>query len=202
MKSEFPSAQSPRATPCRPGRSSLPHQPARRGVTATELLVVMMLLGILGVLSISLFTPSRKHTNIHGEALKINKIFSLARSYAVSSDEKYYQATFWLDNPSYWVDEIEASDPTDFKTVPKVLKRQITTPEKVFEQVRIAQFAGGVHDPELNTMSYRFFPDGTSDEGSVFLLRVEADPSGSSYHKVKLYGPTSRSEVFEDVTFP
>lgn len=176
--------------------------PPRRGATATELLVVLMLLGILGTMSFTVFTTERKHNDTDSAASKIAALFGAARAHAISSEELHYQVTFWQTTPSYWIDEIEPSDPRDFVNVPAVVRSKIVTPEKLNNQIVITNFIGGIRNPVLNTVSFRFFPDGTSDEGTVFLLRREADPLGSNYFKVKLYGPTAKAGVFENVANP
>ena len=203
MNSEYRSAPTEKAAKSRtPLPRPFPSASSSRGATATELLVVLMFISVLGAMSIASFLKSRKETDIAKEAWKIDKNFATARSYAALSEDRYFQVTFWLTAPSYWIDEIEISDPTDFTTVPALVQRQITTPEKIHHQLEITDFVGGIPDPETNTRSFRFFPDGTSDEATIFLLRKEDSPSGGNYYKVKLYGPTAKATVFENVTNP
>ena len=44
--------------------------------------------------------------------------------------------------------------------------------------------------------------DGSCDDSSVYLIRREADSTGSNYQKIRLYGPTARTAVFKDQPAP
>ena len=208
-----------RLTPRR-GFAVRPGQGSRAGVTITEMLVVMMLVGILTVASTTIYVNARKQDDLAGEARKIQKAMATARSYAISSEDHYFQITFWNDRPWrprgygywYWIDEIAACDLSDAVTPTTVTRAKIVTPESLNIQLAFPhdlvsdphpRITGGVADPSLNTIAFRFCPDGTSDDGAIALIRREANPEDSSaYQRVRLYGPTARSRVFDGLEPP
>ena len=176
---------------------------AGRAVTLVELLVVLTIGTILLLGASGLYFDSRKAGDLSGDIMKIQKVLATARSYAINSPDRHYQATFWIERSSFWIDEIQPSQPADTATT--VLRAKIVTPESLSEQVVLADVRGGV----VNTLSdgtkavqVRFFSDGTSDDGALYVVRREAAATGNHYQKIRIYGPTGRTRLFADQPQP
>lgn len=176
----------------------------RRAVTLIELLVVLAVALILLGSASSFYVSSRKAGDLSGDIMKVQKLIATARSYAISSPDRYYQATFWLEgsafrpkgSPSlFWIDEIQPTDPLLPAVPTTVLRPQIVTPEPVSEQVVLFAVKGGIADPVHGTIQIRFFPDGSCDDASVYLIRREADRAGYNYQQIKIYHPTALTRL-------
>jgi prepilin-type N-terminal cleavage/methylation domain-containing protein len=184
--------------------------PGRRAVTLVELLVVLAVALILLGSASSFYVSSRKAGDLSGDIMKVQKLIATARSFAISSPDRYYQATFWLagsptrpQGPSlFWIDEIQPTDPLVPATPTTVLRPQIVTPEPVSEQVVLFAVKGGTADPVHGTIQIRFFPDGSCDDASVYLIRREADRAGANYQQIKIYHPTALTKLFKDQNQP
>jgi len=183
------------------GKPRLRRAPLRRealfgriAFTTTELLVVLAVMSILSTVSLTVYVNSQKGTSVRQETRKWQRLFGLARSWAVSR-AGYYQVTYWSGQPSYWIDETDAAG--------TIIRSKIVTPEPVEELVEVSDVTGGIPDPLTNTISFRFFPDGTSDDALIhFIFRTANHTDPTRYFALKLYGPTGRAEVFENQRSP
>lgn len=169
----------------------------RRAVTLVELLVVLAVSMILLASASAMYVSSRKAGDLSGDTMKVQKLIATARSYAISSPDRFYQATFWPAGSAFWIDEID--------TATKVLRPKIVAPEPLSDQVVMAAVSGRAIREKLSdgteVFHVRFYPDGSSDDGSVYLIRKdrkEADPAGHNYQQIKIYGPTARTRLFKD----
>ncbi len=191
-----------------PTRQVPPRAP-RRAVTLVETIVVLAIISILAGLSISMFVMSNRQGAIASDAAKIEKAMATARSYAITSGTRCYQVTIWSDQKQFWIDEIDASDPNDRQTSASVAQPQIVSPESIQNNVQFAKFEGGVsytvskNGTTHQMRAYRFFPDGASDDGAIYLRHDDAKVGNQPvYYRIRLYGPTARPAIFPKVNAP
>jgi Tfp pilus assembly protein FimT len=174
-----------------------------------EMIVVIAIISVLTGLSISMFVISNRQSAIASDAAKIEKAMATARSEAIRSGSGCYQVTIWADEKQFWIDGIDASDPHDQQTSASVAQPQIVAPESLQASVEFAKFEGGVpytitkDGKTYQLRGYRFFPDGASDDGAVYLRHADAKAGNQPvYYRVRLYGPTARSAIFPKVNAP
>lgn len=167
------------------------HRSARavaRAATLIELIVVLLVVVILSAGSITLWARYHRDAQMDGEARKIDKLLATTRAMAMG-ESAYYRATFWPADMSYWIDETDAGG--------NVLRPKVLSPERMSRQVEIDQLIGGVLTTSGNTVSLRFYPDGTSDNATIYIIEKDADHSDDTqYYTIKLYGPTGRTAIF------
>ena len=153
-------------------------------------LVVLLLIAILATISFGVFTGLQRTTLLPGEARKIGKLLSTACSYAVA-ENKYYQATIWLDTPSYWIDEIDASG--------TVVRPKVVAPELLDEMIQIIDITADSTNYTSGLVRIRFSPNKTSDAVTIHMIHKSADPTrDESFCTIKLYAPTARVNIFEN----
>ena len=162
----------------------------RKGLTAIELTVVMLIISLMATVSVGVYVNYYKANLVESEAGKIDRLLATARGNAIRNAVPT-RATFWLDRPAYWIDEGSEADGN--------LRLQITTPEQVHDLVRISSIDVN-SSPTMSSgvAEITFRPDGTSDNATIHLLHKEAKAGDDSeYYTIKVYGPTGRSKVFE-----
>jgi prepilin-type N-terminal cleavage/methylation domain-containing protein len=187
----------------------LPPCALRRAVTLVEMIVVLAIIAALTGVSISMFVISNRQSAIASDATKIEKAMATARSDAIRSGTRCFQVTIWADEKQFWIDGIDASDPNDRQTSPNVAQAQIVSPESLQAAVQFDKFEGGVpytvsaNGKTYQLRAYRFFPDGTSDDGAVYLRHDDASAGSQPvYYRIRLYGPTARPAIFPKVAAP
>jgi len=159
--------------------------------TAIELLVVLLILVLLATISLTSFAGRNRQSQLAAEARKIQRLLDTARSYALS-ENGHFQAVIWLDRPSYWIDEIDSSG--------TVTRPKIVTPEPVDEGVQITDILVNSDVYRSGIVAIRFFPQGNSNDATIHLVSRGASTSAAkSSHTVKLYGPTGRSDIFDNL---
>lgn len=167
-----------------PPRQSAP----RRGVTIMELLVIVAILAILSGSITLMYGTRREKTLVLQQADKIQKTLELARAKAIQSTQPC-QVTFWIEQPSFWIDEIDGDG--------DVTQRQVTTPEKIHEQLVLEGVDSSSTQTETAFATVRFFPNGSSDDAYIWIIHEQAEPSElENFTTVKVYGPTGRVRVF------
>jgi Tfp pilus assembly protein FimT len=171
--------------------------------------VVLAIIAVLAGLSITMFVMSSRQSAIESDAAKIEKAMATARSYAITSGTRCYQVTVWPDQKQFWIDEIDASDPNDHLTGTSVARPQIVSPESIQANVQFDKFEGGVpyslsaNGKTYSVRAYRFFPDGASDDGAIYLRHDDAKVGNQPvYYRIRLYGPTARPAIFPKVAAP
>lgn len=166
------------------------HCTTTRAFTTVELLVVALILILLATISLTSLSGRGQLDPKSSEARKISHLLGTARSYALA-ENGYFRVVIWLDQPSYWIDEVDSSG--------NVIKPKIITPEPLDENVVIPEV---LVDSVVRTggeVAIRFTPQGSSSEASIYLIRRGADQTDPAlYHTVRLYGPTGRANILKN----
>jgi prepilin-type N-terminal cleavage/methylation domain-containing protein len=183
----------------------------RRAFTLVELMVVFAITAILTLIAVGSYASFRKSRQIRSAAESVNSVFVAARSYAIATGQ-WHRVVFQFKNLagaeqySYWVDEIDPfTSAVPNPAIPEpARKAKITTPDVMQEQVKISGIKIDPYPTEFahpadTYVVVRFFPDGTSDMTSVYLLPIGADPAQDvNYYTVKVYSPTGKSKIIPD----
>lgn len=162
-----------------------------RGFTMLEFTITVLIGLILAVISGAAYFIYQRDLPVKYAAGRLNQCLSTARAYAIANNSIY---TVQLDPHylNYWIDE---TDDLGQVTVPKV-----TTPEKLGDKVDLAAvMMDGVAVPtNLNTISIRFFADGSCDDTSLTLATGQG--AQALYYTVRIYGPSGLGRVFHSTT--
>ena len=161
-----------------------------RALTTIELLVVIVILVLLATISFTSLAGRNRTNASFDEARKIQQLLATARSFALGKNG-YFQAVVWLDQPSYWIDEIDQNG--------NIVQPKIVTPEPLDENVVIPDILVDSIVQRTGKVTIRFFPQGNSSDASIHLIRKGADQSDVSlYTTVKLYAPTGRANILRN----
>ncbi len=174
----------------------------RRGMTLTELLIVLLLMAILSAIGISIYYVSERHDEIEGAARELTSMMDLARTKAVSDTTVYSLVLVTRTDDhsaAIWIDETTPTKKTD-TTVPPISQSKVEHPvyfEDFIEMEYIAASGGITSGTEM--VFYRFFPDGSSDSGKVEVW-IDDDHVDEIKSKatVNLQGPTATSNIVVD----
>lgn len=186
----------PQGKPCGQGmkasRSGMPV--AARGIsakhafTATEMLVVLLIIVVLSAISLSVFVTQRKGSVMASETQKLRMLMNTARSYALGRNG-YFQVAVNMDRPSYWLDEVDSAG--------QVIRPKVVTSEAVDPEILIPEIKVDSVSYTQGLVVLRFNPNGTSNEASVYMIRAEADKTkATNFTTIKLYAPTARIDTF------
>jgi prepilin-type N-terminal cleavage/methylation domain-containing protein len=160
----------------------------KRAFTATEMLVVLLILSILATISLSIFATQRKGSVISSEAQKLRMLMTTARSYALARNG-YFRVAINMDRPSCWLDEVDSAG--------LVIKPKVVTSEPINEEIRIPEIKVDSSSHKGGLVVLQFNPNGTSNEASIYLIRAEADRTKpANFTTLKLYAPTARVDTF------
>lgn len=164
-----------------------------RAITLLELLTVLCIAAVLATLVVATFFRSHQVSLLDNEARKFQSILSLARSKAIS-ENTHYQFGYWVDTPSYWLDRLTPDGMA-------VDQAQIVTPEPLSDRIDVSfSFETALGSPAARppgVIVMHFKSNGSSDTGSIWLIRKTADKNDpSEYYTIKLYGPTGRAKIF------
>jgi len=164
------------------------HSSFRAAVTITELMVAILIICIMMGGAMLSYVNYYQKSLVLTQASKVRKAAGMARSRAIERG-KPSQVAIWLDQPSVWVDDLDATG--------KVERRKIVTPEPIHDLVQLVSVDKLSSPTVTGIATIRFNPDGSSEDTWVYLKRVQSPDQDKEYCTLRIYGPTGLSKVFE-----
>lgn len=189
-----------------------------------ELLVVLAVILFVSLTAVTGYANLRRSRSVRQAAEAIQAVFVSARAYAITTNG-YYRVVFQMQDPAtgaeqttFWIDEIYRNtnldpSPSAVDVTRDVKTAKITTPERLPEGVSLAELlitpsvthaGNGVPTPVLPTSdSYaviRFFPEGSSDEATVRLIREGGSTAATNpqAYTVRLAAPTAKPRIISE----
>lgn len=173
-----------------------PEAGSRRALSALEMIVVLLIVVLLGTTAYFYYAQFQQRDVLEADAMRIQKMLGTARSQAVTDGETcqvgfdIVQETFWLERevaPNQRQAIIAPAPMNDFVNVHEVDVSTGSAPPP--------------STPNADTRYIRFYPDGSSEDARIYLIRAEeGDPAAApdeAFYTVKLYGPTAKPRIFD-----
>ena len=155
---------------------------------------------ILSIFAVAGYRVYERDLPAKSAAHRIAHTYSMARSMAIARNGTF-TVKFDRKQDNWWIDETTAAG--------DLLFARVDSTEKLGEKVRITNIQFGlpqedgedifIDNPVVgDQVAVRFFPDGSSDQVSVYLKPVERldENNPADTYTVRLYGPTGQSRVF------
>jgi type II secretory pathway pseudopilin PulG len=175
----------------------------RRATTLTELLIVLLIMAVLSAIGISVYYVSERHDEVEGAARQLADMMDLARTKAVSDSTVYSVVLVARTNDhsaAIWIDETSPTNKTDLSTVPPITRAKVEHPVFIedFIEMDYDTATGGITSG-TEMILYRFFPDGSSDNGKVVVWIDDSHVDQiKSKATVNLQEPTATSNIVVD----
>lgn len=147
-------------------------------------IVVSLILASIGLASMRLY---QVELPISGSGNRLCYAFSTARTMAISRNSTF-AVVINTDYSNFWINELDSNGNT--------VAAKVVTPETIDPRVAIAEI---IPAPTTSEAIFKFFPDGHSDNGAVYLKLKSrlASLNTGDFTTVRVYGPTGQSRVFE-----
>lgn len=170
----------------------------RAGFTSMELVVALIVAMILATVGAAGYYVYQREAPVAYAAKRLSYAAATARSYAIVNNAPYalqIQAQYngnMVQN--YWIDELD-------DTASQVVSRMVTNQQPMGQKVYLVGAAyGGVESSYTDSLTVKFFPDGSSDD--VNLTLRQGDAGSQLFYGVRIYGPTGMSRVMSNVDAP
>lgn len=163
-----------------------------------ELVVALIVAMILATVGAAGFYVYQREAPVAYAAKRLSQAAATARSYAVVNNAPYalqirvqYNG---LPIQNYWIDELD-------DTASAVVSRMVSGQQPIGDKVFLVAAAYGANvTTSTETVTVKFFPDGSSDD--VRLTLRQGDQGSNLFYGLRIYGPTGMCRVMSDVSAP
>jgi len=162
----------------------------KRGLTALEIVIVLMILSVFSTFAILSYSTYRKQARIKEGAKTIQYALTTARTLAINQNANY-QVQVDIPNGQFWIDKLDSKG--------NIARPKVTGINWLPDDVAFVEVRKNTLSYDTGTVPILFRPNGSSEYASIYLIGANVDAAdGGNYFTIRVYSSTGVIQTFKN----
>jgi len=162
----------------------------KRGFTALEIVVVLIILSIFSTFAILSYNTYRRQARIKNGAQTVESTLSTARALAINQNA-YFQVCMDIPNGHFWIDKLDRKG--------GIIKPKVTGVNFLPEGVLFTEIRKNNYSYYSGIVPILFRPNSSSEYTSIYLIGENMDgTAGQNYYTIRVYPSTALSHIYKN----